>query len=82
MVLCMLAAAVKFIALNTDGAVIWSVKLGMSGFGAGLTIGSDGTVYIGDDGGYLHAVNSNGGVLADTQWPKQGKNLRNNNSSE
>ncbi len=40
-------------------------------------MGSDGTIYVGSGDGKLYAIEGNSGGLADSPWPKFGKNNRN-----
>jgi len=45
--------------------------------GSSPAIGSDGTIYVGSGDGKLYAIEGNSGGLADSPWPKFGKNNRN-----
>ncbi|GEM_PF-758114 len=63
-------------AINPDGTKKWSFETG-GYIGSSPAIGSDGTIYVGSGDGKLYAIEGNSGGLADSPWPKLGKNNRN-----
>ena len=52
-------------AIQTDGKQLWNVKPSGRALRGGPSIGTDGTIYVGDDGGTLHAINPANGA---TKW--------------
>ena len=76
------SSGLLFKAINPNGETKWELDIGSTAGYSSLSISSEGTVYAGNDSGYLIAVNSDGGALANTPWPKQGRNIRNTNSSK
>jgi hypothetical protein len=63
-------------AINPDGTKKWSFETG-GNVESSPAIGSDGTIYVGSGDGKLYAIEGNSGGLADSPWPKFGKNNRN-----
>jgi outer membrane protein assembly factor BamB len=60
-------------AINEYGKIKWEYKLD-DWSRSSPTIGSDGTIYIGGYDGYLYAIRSDCGGLAQTEWPMFARN--------
>ncbi|MFC1569378.1 PQQ-binding-like beta-propeller repeat protein [bacterium] len=67
-------------ALSSEGELLWKEYLTNSGLSS-PNIGRDGTVYIGTLNGYLYAFSEKNGGLANSPWPKFGKNQSNQASN-
>ncbi len=65
----------KLYALNPDGTDKWDYTAGGTVYHP--AIGSDGTIYFGDSNGVFYALVGSSGGLAESPWPKVGKNLQN-----
>jgi len=65
-----------FYAVNPDGTEKWSFKTGGSVFSS-PAVGNDGAVYFGSGDSTLYAICSESSGLADSPWPKYGKNNQN-----
>lgn len=61
---------------SNDEGKKWSFETG-GYIGSSPAIGQDGTIYVGSGDGKLYAIEGNSGGLADSPWPKFGKNNRN-----
>jgi outer membrane protein assembly factor BamB len=59
--------ALKAPASGTEPQVLWTVDLGATRVMASPTVGPDGTIYVGDSGGDLFAIGSNGTIKWQTQ---------------
>jgi outer membrane protein assembly factor BamB len=59
--------ALKTAATGPDPQVLWTVDLGATRVMASSTVGSDGTIYVGNSGGDLFAIGSNGTLKWQTQ---------------
>ena len=66
----------RLYAINPDGTKKWSFETG-GDVDSSPAIGQDGTIYVGSGDGKLYAIEGNSGGLADSPWPKFGKNNRN-----
>jgi outer membrane protein assembly factor BamB len=55
-------------AINPEGTLKWTCKTG-DWVDSSPAIGPDGTVYVGSEDGYLYAIYTNNGGLADSSWP-------------
>ena len=62
-------------ALDASGQLLWRFDCGTNQLGSPL-IGLDGTVYAGDSGGALYAVEGTGAGLAAGQWPMSRRNAQ------
>ena len=67
---------IYFYAINPDGTLKWKYRTDGS-LGFSPAIGNDGTIYVGTWGSHLYAIHSESNGLADSSWPKFGKNNRN-----
>jgi len=70
----------KFYAINPNGIIKWQVNTS-NYIASSPAIAPDGTVYIGSNDGKLTAFNSDCGGLADSPWPKFGKDNSNTSSA-
>lgn len=61
---------------SNDEGKKWSFETG-NWINSSPAIGQDGTIYVGSGDGKLYAIEGNSGGLADSPWPKFGKNNRN-----
>lgn len=76
-----------FYALNQDGELQWSRSF--SGIGNGnsyevnsaITLDGDGTIYFMLDRGDVHALINTGGGLANSYWPKHGRDIGSTSSA-
>jgi outer membrane protein assembly factor BamB len=59
--------ALKTAANGTEPQVLWTVDLGATRVMASPTVGSDGTIYVGNSGGDLFAIGANGTLKWQTQ---------------
>ncbi len=70
-------------ALNPDGSEKWRFRMnGVDDMDSSPAIGEDGTIYVGPMDGHLYAIHGESGGLADTAWPKFGRNLRQTGRAE
>jgi outer membrane protein assembly factor BamB len=63
-------------AINPKGIKKWSFKTG-DYIDSSPSIGTDGVIYVGSGDHNLYAIEGKSGGLADTPWPKFGKNNKN-----
>jgi outer membrane protein assembly factor BamB len=66
----------KLYAINPNGSEKWFFEANGAIYSS-PAIGSDGTIYVGSNDGKLYAIEGDSEGLADSPWPKFGKNNRN-----
>jgi len=64
-----------FHALDSQGRLLWRIQPGSNILTAPL-VAPDGTIYVGDNGGNLFAIEGNGNGLAAGAWPMSRRNER------
>jgi uncharacterized membrane protein len=65
------------VAINGSGGIIANKALNGTAVFTSPAIGADGTIYVGDEGGKIYALEGNGSKLASSFWPKFRRNMEN-----